>query len=194
MIKKHQAHHNKTKKILWSELWFTCRNIYWQKKKCTSGSTGNSITMKTIQTNCLVWIKLAICQESSFAKQTFIVAFCSVQQTIKCSKVNNGCDKPCSSGTTRHLQGMNGLRWVILACGMSSQTSWITRYNCTMVSGGGLRDLIWQSMRSLTDDWWGTGWWVRWPGQCMDYIWSTEVLWPINFLSEEILIHWINCY
>ena len=49
--------------------------------------------IKTAQTNCLVWVKLATCRESSIAKQKFIVAFCSVQQTVKCSKVNDGCDK-----------------------------------------------------------------------------------------------------
>ena len=65
---------------------------------------------------------------------------------------------------------MNGLRKVILACGMSSQT-WIT-----MVVGGGSRDPIWQSVRSLADTRWGTGWWVRSPGQCVDCIWPTEFL------------------
>ena len=65
-----------------------------------------------------------------------------MQWTVKCSKVNNGCDQPCASCTIRHLRGTNGLRWVICACGMSSQSSWITRHNCTMVSGGGPRDLF----------------------------------------------------
>ena len=49
---------------------------------------------------------------------------------------------------------MHGLRWVILAYRMSSQTSWRTiptRHNCTMVSGGGSRDLIWQSVTPLAD-------------------------------------------
>ena len=34
---------------------------------------------------------------------------------------------------------------------MSSQTSKITRHNCTMASGGGSRDLVWPSMRSHAD-------------------------------------------
>ena len=50
------------------------------------------------------------------------------------------------------------------ACGMSSQTSWITRHNCTLVSGGGSRGLIGQSVRYLTDARLGTGRWLRWPG------------------------------
>ena len=66
--------------------------------------------------------------------------------------------------------------WVIIACGMSSQTSWITRHNCTMVCGGGPRDLIWQSVRSLVHARWGTGRWVCWPGHCMHCIWSSDVL------------------
>ena len=116
-----------------------------------------------------------MCCESSFAKQKFIMTFCSVQRTAKCSKVNHGCDKPCVLCTTRHLRGMNVLRWVILACGMSSQISWITRHNCTLVSAGGSRDLIiWQSLRSLADARRVTGRWVRWPGQCMDCIWSQK--------------------
>ena len=32
---------------------------------------------------------------------------------------------------------LNGPRWVIIACGMSSQTSSFTRHSCNMVSGGG---------------------------------------------------------
>ena len=132
--------------------------------------------VKTTQRNCLVWVKSAICRESLFAKQKFIVAFCSVLWTVKCSKVNYGCYKPYASCTTWHQLGMNGLGWVILVCGMSSQTSWITRHNYTMVSWGGWCELIWQSVRSLADARWGTGRWVCWPGQCMDCIWSTEVL------------------
>ena len=54
---------------------------------------------------------------------------------VPCSG-NNGCDKPRGPCTTRHLRGMNGLRWAILACVMASQASWIIRRNCTMVSGG----------------------------------------------------------
>ena len=104
--------------------------------------------VKTALKNCVV---SAICHKSPFAKQKLIMAFCSVQQTVKCSKVNDGCDKPCASCTTLHLYGMNELRGVILVCGMSSHTSWITRHNCTMVSGGASRDLIWQSVRSLAD-------------------------------------------
>ena len=37
------------------------------KKKRASISTGNSITVKTAQVNCLVWVKSAMCHESSFA-------------------------------------------------------------------------------------------------------------------------------
>ena len=132
--------------------------------------------MKTAQINWLVWIKSVMCVESSFAKQNFNVAFCSVKQTVKCDKVSNGCDKPCAPCTTLHRRGMNGLRWVILVCGMSSQTSWIARLHYTMVSGCGSRDLIWQSVKSLDDALWGTGRWVRWPGQCMNWIRSRKVL------------------
>ena len=111
--------------------------IYWTKKKRISISMGNLIIVKTAPRNCLVWVKSEICYQSSFANQKFIVAFCSVlqniKQTIKCSKFNGGCDKPCASCTSLHLSGMNRLRWVILACGMSSHTSWITAYNCTLV-------------------------------------------------------------
>ena len=44
-----------------------------------------------------------------------------------------------------HLRGTNGLRRVIPACGMSSQTTWITKHDCTMDSGVGSRGLIWQT-------------------------------------------------
>ena len=123
-----------------------------QNKKRPSISTRNSMIVKTAQRNCLVWVESAICRESSFAKQKCIVSFCSVQRTVKCSKANNGCDKPCASCTTLHLRGMNGLRWFILVRGMSSQTSWITRHNCTMVPGGGSRDLIWRSPSPMLDE------------------------------------------
>ena len=93
--------------------------------------------MTTAQGNSWVGVKWEICRESSFAKQKFIVVFFSVQQTVKHSKVNNCCDKLCASCTSLHLLDMNGLRWVILACGISSQTSWFTRHSWTMVSGGG---------------------------------------------------------
>ena len=78
------------------------------------------------------------------------MAFCIVQQTVKCSKVNNGCDNPYALCTTLYLHGINGLRGVILARGMSYQTSWITRHKHTMVCGGGSRDLIWQSVDPLS--------------------------------------------
>ena len=81
-----------------------------QKKKRTSTSMGNLIIVRTAQRNYLVWVKSAICCESSFVKQKLIAAFCCVQQTGKCNRVNNGCDKPCASCTTRHLRSMNGLR------------------------------------------------------------------------------------
>ena len=134
-----------------------CLYLYWRKEKRTPISTLNSIIVKTSQRNCLVWVKSVICH------------FSSVQQTIKYSKVNNGFDKLCASCN-------HGLRWVILACGMSPHTAWITWHNCTMVSDCGSRDLIWQSVRSLADAWWGTGWWACWPGQCMDCMWSSDVL------------------
>ena len=63
----------------------------------------------------------------------------------------------------------------------SSQTSWITRHNCTMVSRGGSRDLILQSVRSLADARPCTGQWVPWSGQCMDCIWSKEVLFEADW-------------
>ena len=131
-------------------LWYGYIYIYWTKKKRTSISAGNLISVKTVQWNCLVWVKSAICHESSFATQKFIVTFCPVQKAVKCSKVNNLYDKPCASCTTLHLCDMNGIRWVILTSGMSIQTSWITSHNCTMVCGGGSRDLIWQSVRSCS--------------------------------------------
>ena len=147
---------------------------------------GNLTNMNASHRKCSLWVKSAICRESSFAKQKFIEAFCSVQQAVKCSKVNNGCDIPCASCTTLHLRGRNGLRWVIHACEMSSQTSWITRHNCTMVSGGGLRDLIWQSVRSFADRC-GAGRRVRWPGQCMDGIWCNEVLCEADWEMKGIV-------
>ena len=121
--------------------------MYTERKKETPINFNGeySLIVKTTQRNCLVWVKSAICRESSFGKQKFIVAFCTVLRTIKYSNVNNFCDKPCASFTTRHLRCMDGLRRVILACGMSPHTSWITRHNCTMVSRSGSRDLIWQS-------------------------------------------------
>ena len=160
--------------------------MYTEQKK-RSISMANLVIVKTIQGHWLVWVKSAIYRESSLAKQKFIVAFSSVQQTVKCIKVNNCCDKPCASCTTRHLRGMNGLRWVILACGMSFQTSWITRHNCTMVSGGWSRVLVWQSLGSLVDARWGTGRWVRWPGQCIGCIWSTEVLCESDWETKGVV-------
>ena len=130
-----------------------------QKKETHTDSNAEFNDSRNCPKIFLVWIKSTICRESSFDKQKFIVAFALAADP--CSKVNNGCDKPCDSCTTLYLRGMNGLRWVALACGMSSQTSWITRHNCTMASGGGSRDFSWQSARSLVDARWGTGWWVR---------------------------------
>ena len=68
--------------------------------------------------------------ESSFAKLKSIMAF-------KWSKVNNGCDKPCASFTSLDRHDMNGIRWVILAYGLSSHT-WIARQNCNTVCGRGV--------------------------------------------------------
>ena len=53
-------------------LWF--KGYTEQKNKHTPISTGNLIIVKNAQRNCLVWVKSAICRESSFAKQDFIVA------------------------------------------------------------------------------------------------------------------------
>ena len=146
-------------------------HIYWTKKKRTLIWTGNLIIAKTTQRYCLVWVKSATCRKSSIAKQKFIVVVCSVQQTVKCSKVNNCCGKPCASCATLHVRDMNGLRWVLLARGMSSPTSWVTRHNCTTVSGGWSRDFIWQSVRSLANARWVTGRGERWPGQCIPCVW-----------------------
>ena len=48
-----------------------------------------------------------------------------------------------------HLRSMNGPILVIFACGMLSHTAWITRHDYTLVSGGGSRDFIWPSVRTL---------------------------------------------
>ena len=106
----------------------------------------------------MAWVETAICRESLFAKQKFIVAFCSVRQTVKCSTVNNGCTKPCALCTTLDLCGMGGIRWVIFDCVMSSQTSRITTHNRTTLWGGGSRDLIWRSVRFRPGARWGAGW------------------------------------
>ena len=79
-----------------------------KEKKCTSISTGNLIIEKTTRRNSSVWIKSVISPESPFAKQKFIVAFCSVQQPVKCSKVNNGCDKPCASWASYQIRNIAG--------------------------------------------------------------------------------------
>ena len=123
-------------------------------------STGNLIIVKTTQRNCLMWVISATCCGSSITKQNFLVAFCSVQRTVTCKKVNNGCEKP---RTSMHNSTFPWHYWII-------------RHNYTMLSGSGWRDLIWRAMRSLADVRWGTRRWVRWSGQCMDFIWSREVL------------------
>ena len=161
---------------------------------------GNIGIEKTVQRNYLIWVESAICRESSCAKQKFIVSFCSVQQTVKCSKVNNGCDKPCVSYNIRHVRGMmtssngnifrvtghlcvefTGPRWIPRTKASDAElwcffdlrlnerlskkswgwwletpsrplrrhrNAWITRHNCTVVSAGGSRELIRQSVRS----------------------------------------------
>ena len=70
---------------------------------------------------------------------------------------------------------------------MSSQTSWIIRHNCTMVCGGGSLDLIWQSVKSLGCVRWGIGRWICWPGQCMDCIWSEEVLCEVDWKRKCVI-------
>ena len=70
---------------------------------------------------------------------------------------------------------------------MSSQTSWIIRHNCTMVCGGGSLDLIWQSVKSLGCVRWGIGRWKCWPGQCMDCIWSEEVLCEVDWKRKCVI-------
>ena len=103
--------------------------------------------MWTAWRECLVWVDSAICRDSSFAKQKFIMASCSVQQIVTCSKVNNGCDKPCfmhSSASPWHeWDQMNySCLWDVYP------NSKITRDNCPKGCGGGSRDLI-------SDDKWG---------------------------------------
>ena len=61
--------------------------------------------------------------------------------------IQDGHDKPCAYCTTLHLRGMNGIRWVILACGMSSLNSWVTKHNCTMFVEVG--------HETLSDNQWG---------------------------------------
>ena len=59
------------------------------------------------------------------------MAFCSFQQTVKCSYVNTKLCAPC---TILHLRDMNGLRWIILAGGCDSKPIGLpARHNCTMV-------------------------------------------------------------
>ena len=52
----------------------------------------------------MVWVESAACRESSILKK-FIVAFYSVQQTIKMyGKVNTMSDTPCATCTTHASQ------------------------------------------------------------------------------------------
>ena len=86
---------------------------------------------KNYTENCLVWFNSSTSRESSIVKQKFIVAFWSVQQTVKCSNVNTKLCAPC---TILHLRDMNGLRWIILAGGCHSKPIGLpARHNCTMV-------------------------------------------------------------
>ena len=95
-------------------------------------------SVKTAQRNWLLGVKAANFLSCIFiCPPKFIVSFCSLQWTVKGSKVNNGCHKQCASCTSLHLHCMNGIRWVILARGMSSQTSWITRHNIYEKDKGG---------------------------------------------------------
>ena len=68
--------------------------------------------------------------------RSLLCHFTLCSRPLSVANVNNGCDKPCASYLTLHLSDLNRLRWVILACGISSET-WITKPNCTMVPGGG---------------------------------------------------------
>ena len=43
------------------------------------------------------------------------------------------------------------------------------------------------SVRSLTVAWWGTGWWVPWPGQCINCMWSREVLCEADWEKKSIV-------
>ena len=128
--------------------------------------------MWNCQRYCLIWAKSAICRESSFVKQRLIVVFCSVQQSVKWRRSIMVATYCVPHALLLHFRGMNGIRWVTLACGMLSQTSWITRHNCTMACWGGSSDLIWQSVRFLAGVEWGAGRWVCLLGYCMDCIWS----------------------
>ena len=152
------------------------RKYILNKKETHINFNGTFSSCKNCPKTFLARIKSATCRESSTTKQKFIVAVCPVHQTVKCSKVKNGCDKPSASCTTRHVRDRNGLRKLILTWGMSSKTSWVTRHNCTMVSGGGSRELIWESVRCLAKARRGTRRWVRRPGQCIHCFWYREVL------------------
>ena len=68
--------------------------------------------------------------------RSLLCHFTLCSRPLSVANVNNGCDKPCASYLTLHLSDLNRLRWVILACGISSETL-ITKPNCTMVPGGG---------------------------------------------------------
>ena len=99
--------------------------IFWTKKEMHINFNGRCA--KTAPRNCLVWVESAICQESSFAKQKFIEAFCSVHQTVKCSKVNNvwQSSRPASfspAGLTLWPSWLE--RWLATLSGLSVQV-WI---------------------------------------------------------------------
>ena len=74
-------------------------------------------------------------------------ALCSRPLSAARSKTDNGYQKSCVSCNTLLIYNMDGIRSAILACGMSSRTSWIARNSCTMACGYGTHYLIWRSVR-----------------------------------------------
>ena len=71
-------------------------HVYWTNVKRTPISKVNLIKSENCPKKLFCMVKSTMYRELSFAKQKFIVAFCSAQQTVKCSKVNKCCDKPCA--------------------------------------------------------------------------------------------------
>ena len=134
---------------------------YWTKKETHVNFNGQ---FNQFENCCLPWVESAICRDHHLLNKSLFWYFALC---FKCSNVSDSWDKPCASCTTLHLRDMNGIELVIITCRMPSQTSWITRHNCSSVCGD--RSLIWRSVRSRADIRWGTGRWVCWQGN----IWTT---------------------
>ena len=81
--------------------YFVFNNIL--NKNRTIIITGNLIIIKLPKESVWYGLNQRIVLNHPLPNNIF-VAFCSVQETVKCSKVNNGCDKPCASCTTQYVR------------------------------------------------------------------------------------------